>query len=136
MKYILYIVFFLLSLKGIAQNSNTLTVKFNGLESKKGNVYVALYNSEATFLKQMYKGVIVTIKNGSATALFNDLASGIYAVSAYYDKNNNGKLDTNFMGIPKEPTAISNDAPASFGPPKFKAAKFKLNSNKTIEMNF
>jgi len=29
-------------------------------------------------------------------------------VSVYQDSNRNGKLDTNFVGMPKEPVGISN----------------------------
>ena len=55
-------------------------------------------------------------------------------MSSFYDKNGNGKLDTNFLGIPKEPTAMSNNAKGSFGPPKFKDAKFTLTANTTIQV--
>lgn len=136
MKTILYIAIFLISLTGIAQESNTLTINFKKLGSKKGKLYVGLYNSESTFLKKEYKGVIVTIKNGKAIAVFNNVPNGTYAVSSFHDKNDNGKMDTNFMGVPKEDYATSNDAKGFMGPPKFKDAKFTIKANKTIIMNY
>lgn len=136
MKNTLYIVLLLISLTGIAQESNILTVEFKKLGTKKGKLYVGLYNSESTFLKKEYKGVIVTIKNGKATAVFNNVPSGIYAVSSFHDANNNGKMDTNFMGVPKEDYATSNDATGFMGPPKFKDAKFKVTTDKKIVMNY
>jgi len=33
---------------------------------------------------------------------------GTYAIACYHDENDNGKLDTNFLGIPKEGTGASN----------------------------
>jgi transcriptional regulator GlxA family with amidase domain len=51
---------------------------------------------------------------------------GEYTVAAYQDINGNEKLDTNLIGIPKEPNAISNDAPARFGPPRYEDAKFTV----------
>jgi hypothetical protein len=36
-------------------------------------------------------------------------------------ENSNGKLDTNFVGIPREGVGASNDAKGHFGPPKFDA---------------
>jgi uncharacterized protein (DUF2141 family) len=41
------------------------------------------------------------------------------AISAFQDENSNGKLDRNFMGMPKEGVGASIDAKGSFGPPKF-----------------
>lgn len=55
-----------------------------------------------------------------------DLPVGEYAVSIYYDVNGNKDLDTNFIGIPKEPIALSNNATAKFGPPRYKDAVFLL----------
>ena len=46
-------------------------------------------------------------------------------------------MDTNFLGIPKEPIACSNNAKGSFGPPKFKDAKFAIAEEEThIKINF
>jgi uncharacterized protein (DUF2141 family) len=39
-----------------------------------------------------------------------------------------GTMERHWYGKPKEPTGASNDAPAKFGPPKFKNAKFQLES--------
>ena len=47
-------------------------------------------------------------------------------LSVFYDRNGNGELDTNFIGIPKEPIALSNNATGKFGPPKYEDAVFTL----------
>jgi len=41
---------------------------------------------------------------------------GKYAVSVFHDENSNGKLDTNFLGIPREGVGASNNAKGHFGP--------------------
>ena len=41
-----------------------------------------------------------------------------------YDENMNGKLDTNWLGIPTEGYGFSNDAKAMLGPPSLSAASF------------
>ena len=43
--------------------------------------------------------------------------------------NENKKIDTNFLGIPKEPYGFSNQKKGRFGPPKFKEVVFKLNKS-------
>jgi len=130
--------FLLVGIAMQAQQSNsTLTIEFDGIKKAKGTkVYVALYHSEDSFLKKPIKGTISEVKEGKAKSTFTDLEPGIYAVSAFYDKNANGKMDTNFLGIPKEPTAMSNNAKARFGPPKYNDAKFELKEDKTITISF
>ncbi len=136
MKLLLSILLFLNSASLMHEDSGTLTVEFEIAKYTKGKIYVALYNTEDSFLKKPVKGTIITVVNGKATAIFEDIAAGTYAVSSFYDKNGNGKLDTNFLGIPKEPTAMSNNAKGSFGPPKFKDAKFTINTNTTIQIAY
>ena len=50
------------------------------------------------------------ISDRQAYCEFSGIAPGTYAASAFHDENSNGKLDTNFMGIPREGVAASNDA--------------------------
>jgi len=122
---------------GYSQNKYTLSIEFEGLKTDKGKLFVALYNSEEDFLKNEMKGLIVEIFNGKASARFDNLEKGIYAISSFYDKNDNGKMDTNFLGIPKEPVAISNNAKGKFGPPKYKDAKFMISTSPTnIKIKF
>ena len=131
MKRIIYILILCTSFTVLAQDNYTLTVEFEGVKTDEAKLFVALYDSEINFLKKTIQGTIVTVNNGNATAVFENLKPGIYAISSFLDKNNNGKLDTNFMHIPKEPTAMSNNAKGSFGPPKFKDAKFNVQDVQT-----
>jgi len=57
-----------------------------------------------------------------------------YSVSVYYDLDENGELNTGFLGIPSEPVGFSNNAKGSFGPPSFEDTKFKPSKNQTIEI--
>ncbi len=137
MKAFLTILTLLISFVTMAQDNNILIIDFDGIKTNKGKLFVALYDSEVSFLKKAVKGAIVEIENGKAKATFENLEKGIYAVSSFYDKNDNGKMDTNFFGIPKEPTGLSNNAKGSFGPPKFKDAKFNINTSQTnIKIKF
>jgi len=137
MKLVFSLVILFIFLSGSAQEKSKLIIDFELAKYNKGKLYVAVYSTKENFLKEALTGTIVEVKNGKATAIFKDLKPGEYAVSSFYDKNDNGKLDTNFLGIPKEPTAMSNNAKGSFGPPKFKDAKFIFSSkNNMIKINF
>jgi uncharacterized protein (DUF2141 family) len=133
-KIIIAITFFIASLVS-AQNVN-LTVTLSGLKSNTGVLLVGLYNSDGTFLKKTYKGVTSDIRANGATVTFLSIPKGEYAISAYHDKNKNGKLDTNFVGIPKEDYASSNNAKGIMGPPKYADAKFELNKDSKLEVKF
>ncbi len=119
-----------------AQKVN-LEVAMSGFENNDGKVYVGLYKSEETFLKKEFRGVISKINNKTASVKFANLKPGEYAISVFHDENNNGKMDSNFMGIPKEAYGTSNDAKGFMGPPKYKDAKFMVTANKkiTIKLN-
>jgi uncharacterized protein (DUF2141 family) len=133
-KIIIAFVLFVSSLVS-AQNVN-LTVKISGLKSNTGIVQVGLFNSKGDFLKKAYKGTPSEIKSNGASITFSNLPKGEYAISAYHDTNSNAKLDTNFMGIPKEDVACSNNAKGVMGPPKYEDAKFQLNKDLKIEIKF
>ena len=53
-----------------------------------------------------------------------DLPNGEWAVVITQDTNNNDKLDKNFIGIPTEPYAFSNNVRPKLAPPDFNDCKF------------
>ena len=52
----------------------------------------------------------------------------------YVDENENGLIDKNFIGIPKEPLGISNNYRPK-GPPAFGRAKFAIGDGKSITID-
>ena len=122
-----------------AQDKETfnLTIEISGMRSDIGKVYIALYNSEQNFLKSSKdtKGTSAIVSNKKAVAHFKELPKGEYAISLFHDENDNKKMDTKIFGIPKEPYGFSNDASGFMGPPKYKDAKFIVDTNKTISIS-
>ena len=110
----------------------SIEVTVENATNNEGKIFLALYNSETNFLEKSYKGTKSEIINNSCTITFEDIPSGPYAISVFHDENNNGEMDSNFMGIPKEDYGCSNDATGFMGPPKWKNAKFELKENKSI----
>jgi uncharacterized protein (DUF2141 family) len=70
--------------------------------------------------------------SGSETALTFTVPAGVYAVSAHHDANNNHRMDTNFIGIPKEGYGVSNDARGRFSAPKFADARVTVARDTTL----
>ena len=89
---------------------------------------IAVYDHEDRFLSKEVVSEGKPINASSMAFSFKGLGSGIYAVSIYHDENDNGKLDANFMGIPSEPYAFSNNAKGMFGPPSFEDCRFEVKS--------
>jgi len=118
-----------------SQNLHNITVNVKDIKTSKGKVYYALFNNEADFLEKRYKDAIEMIEINKSTTTFKNIPSGVYAVSIFHDKNNNAKLDTNFMGIPKEAYGCSNNAKGFMGPPKWSDAKFNLKEDILITIN-
>jgi uncharacterized protein (DUF2141 family) len=50
------------------------------------------------------------------------------------DKNKNGKLDKNYLGIPTEAYGFSNNARRTFSAPSFEEAEVNLNSDLAISI--
>ena len=129
-------VFVLVSAVVFAQQ-NTLTVNITGINSIKGNVYVYLYTSEEGFPIKISKANSfkkAKVISNSVTVYLKNLKPGTYAVSVYQDIDTNGKINQNFLGIPREPVGVSNNVKGFMGPPKYEDAKFYLDTSKFIEI--
>ena len=112
---------------------NLILVNIGGLRSDAGQVRCAIFSSATDFPKKADKDVDQVdspISHGRAVCDFRRIPPGTYAVSAFHDQNSNGKMDTNFMGIPREGVGASNDARGHFGPPKFSAAAFHFSGGR------
>ena len=105
-----------------------LNVHIKGLRNTNGQILVGLFNHENTFpsKKAEYKGLIVKPVDVKAGGVFKDVPQGTYAVAIIHDENTDGKLGTNFLGIPNEGYAFSNNAKGTFGPPSFNDASFPM----------
>jgi uncharacterized protein (DUF2141 family) len=97
------------------------------LHSDKGQVWCSLFSSATDFPGKIQNAVArvkSNISQSRAVCDFPGITAGTYAISVFHDENSNGKLDTNFLGIPREGVGASNNAKGHMGPPKFAAAAF------------
>ena len=108
----------------------TVQVKIDGVRNDKGVVQVALCD-EATYPKDCRLTASTPAKTGSVTVDVPNVPAGTWAALAYHDENSDKKLDTNFVGMPKEGYGFSNGAKGTFGPPKFKDAAITVGEGAT-----
>ena len=128
-------IFFLLPVLGFCQNE--ISIDVHEVPASKGKISVAVYNSEEGFLKfdKVYKCDSIAAQKGVTQLSIKNLPEGEYALAVFYDENGNNKLDTNWLGIPKEKVAFSNAKMKTFGPPKFKECAFTLQKDTKIDVS-
>jgi uncharacterized protein (DUF2141 family) len=127
-------VWFGVSFTSFAQSKLQVTIK--GIKGDKGNIRVGLFNDEEKFLKSAWKGQVVQATNETVIVVFENIPNGVYAVSAIHDENENEKLDSNLIGIPKEGFGFSNNVMGNFGPPGFEKASFGItNEDKKLTVD-
>ena len=131
-KYAVFLIISLLTSSMDAQESYSITVKVEKADSNEGKMLISIFSTETNFLTKSYKNAKSEISNNGCIVTFEDIPEGTYAVSIFHDENDNGKLDSNFMGIPKEDYGCSNNAKGFMGPPKWKDAKFQLKEDSSI----
>ena len=133
---ILSSLFILISVITYSQSSE-IVINIIGLRSDKGKCLLYLYNNKKGFPNDAGKAIISArgdILNGKSTIVLKDIADGEYAIGVIHDENGNGRMDTNFLGMPKEGVGVSNNAKGHFGSPSYEDSKFHLN-RKSLIMN-
>ncbi|MBK9421539.1 MAG: DUF2141 domain-containing protein [Flavobacteriales bacterium] len=126
MRFLQYLLLLLLPFSISAQSKLNVEVVLNK-PAAGGVLRVALCPSEAAYKTE--KGCTlrsIKAEGNTVNCAFDRLVPGTYAVKVFHDVNENRKLDTNWIGWPKEPYGFSNDAPMNMGPPPFKLAAIEV----------
>ena len=85
-----------------------VTLHISGIVPDAGTIQVSIHDSEKSFSSHIpYKILEITPAHQTADCCI-DLPAGEYAFCIYQDSNNDGRLNTNMIGIPKEPFGFSN----------------------------
>jgi uncharacterized protein (DUF2141 family) len=124
-------VFAILTAVALAQSPSCpgIHVKVLNIRNSTGTVDCALFDSPQGFpievLHSATKAMVMKIRHTEARCDFEDIPPGTYALAVIHDENMNGKLDSNWLGIPKEGYGFSNDAKVLLSAPSFSAASFQ-----------
>jgi outer membrane protein len=111
---------------GTTARAAELDVRIDPPLPTNATVVVMLFDSADAFAH--LRGPVRTVRRTPADTgplLIPDLPAGEYAAVIYEDRNGNGRLDRNFIGIPTEPIAFSN-AYRPKGPPSYVRAAFRV----------
>jgi uncharacterized protein (DUF2141 family) len=93
------------------------------VHNSRGVVRCGLFDRKG-WLKSAVQPALAKPSAETALCVFRGIPEGVYGLSAFHDENENGKLDTNFLGMPTEDYCASRNARGTFGPPSFEDARF------------
>ena len=115
-----------------------VTVLVSNLSTGTGSVEITLFDSAESFLKEPYRQQSGKAgEDGSFEVEFVELPAGEYAVVVVHNENDNGKLDSGFLGFGGENYGYSNNVKPWFGRPDFEDAKFTVDQPETVvEIDF
>lgn len=119
-------------------NAASINVKITNIKNTKGVIRVGIINKAEDFPYDAFTGKRVPISEDSVNVKFTGLPPGEYAIVVHHDENCNDKLDKNVIGKPLEGYCFSNNVKALVVPPKFKSAKFILDTSfsQTLKMTY
>jgi len=111
----------------LSTHAAELELDFHGEGLAGQTVMVSIFNSADSFMSEKhFRAFKVRVVNDRVGVAGLELPPGKYAIAAYVDRNQNGKLDRNFIGKPSEPYGFSRDARHMFRSPIFAEAAFVL----------
>ncbi len=130
-----FILIFLALVIPFASQAGELKLIINSSGFSGKTLFVAVHANADDFPSKDDNAIkrAVTATGDKTELTIADISPGEYAVSVFADLNGNGKLDTNLLGIPKEPIGATRDAQGRFGPPKFADAAFKVGNDLTTQ---
>ena len=114
-----------------------ISVIIKDIKTPNGQILMGIYKDDVSFDKEIaYKKVQAfktKISNGTLVVEVK-LEPGKYGISLMDDENFNGKMDYNFIGIPKEGFGFSNYYHTGLTKPKLKSFLFEVIENKNTKV--
>ncbi|MCB2078000.1 MAG: DUF2141 domain-containing protein [Novosphingobium sp.] len=118
------ICFAALTLSAASPQGNPIVVSVGGVTASKGRVHVDVCPPAKFTREDCPWSAEAPAKAGTTVVTVPGVPAGRYAAQAYYDANDNGKADRNFVGMPTELIGFSNNVKVKLSRPKFEAAAF------------
>jgi uncharacterized protein (DUF2141 family) len=109
-----------------------------GIRSAKGKIILNVFKDNAGYNDEKpYKTLSFdknAMVNGNTLTVSVKLEPGVYGFTMVDDENGNGKIDKNFIGMPKEGFGFSNFFMEKMKKPTFDEFKVDLTSSHKIDI--
>lgn len=111
-----------------------LEIVVTNISTIKGSIELGIFNKQKGFLEkgEQYKSYTQKVTNDTVVFLLKGYKKDNYAISLYHDVNSDNECNLNFLGIPKEPYAFSNNFRPKLSKPSFKDCMFTADKNMPI----
>lgn len=121
---------------GAAVEGAELIVRIDGIASAEGTVSCGVFVGEEGFPDDEQRALNRRMPADPARAVcrFEAVPAGTIAVAVSHDRNGNGRLDKNFLGMPREPWGVSNGARPALRAPRFGEAAIEMPADGTLEV--
>jgi uncharacterized protein (DUF2141 family) len=116
--------------------THDLKITVTHLANSNGLVEFAIYKTPELFTKtgKTCRLERVTAKKGEVSTVIENLEAGKYAIVVYHDENHNKICDKNFLGIPTEAYAFSNNVRPNLSVPGFDECAINLQQDRQISI--
>jgi uncharacterized protein (DUF2141 family) len=122
---------------GVARSQRgDLAVIVRGAKADRGTIIVKLFRQKDDVPKgPAFLQLTAPARKAGSRVSFRDVALGKYAIFVFHDENENGTLDHNFVGIPKEPMGFSGGFRLSLwsGVPNFDDLDFDFTADSAMQ---
>lgn len=111
-----------------AAHATKIAIHVTGVEDDRGHVRVELCTKQ-TFLTGACPYSAAAPATAGETVVEVQAPPGEYAIQAYHDDTDTGRVHLNFLGIPKERIGFSNDAPLRLHGPRWDDAAIDVGTD-------
>lgn len=109
-------------------------IQVQNLRSDVGSIEISLFADPAAWDRQVASQILrIRPLAGPTASLEADLPPGEYAFFLYHDVNDNGQLERSFLGMPKEPYALSNGVVLRLSKPRWDELKFVVGEDGAVQ---
>lgn len=115
-----------------AVSAQNIKVDISGIRAEKGQIVIGVFKDSETYLKEEpFVNKIFTKETGpdGEMSVQFSLEPGVYGLCLLDDENNNGKMEYNFLGMPKEGFGFSDYYASGITKPKFESFKFTVTAD-------
>ncbi len=110
-KVLAVVLLWLLLSPAILLKAQNVNVRIEGIRSEKGQILIGVFKDSESYLKEEpYVNKIFSkepVTDGEMSVSFS-LEPVVYGLCLLDDENNNGKMEYNFPGMPKEGSGFSD----------------------------
>jgi len=110
-----------------------IEAEITGLRNANGVILSVLCVKGEDFPNQCEQRARIDAAAGPVILRYS-VPGGEYALAAFHDEDENGRINTGPHGIPTEGVAFSHDAMSPTGPPTFEMARFKVLADTRIKI--